>query len=95
MREKHLRTAVLTARVIDRPMRPLFPKDYRNDVTLNNLVMSCRSGMPSGAACYAWVLRLQPAFLIFRLTDRCATTQVGMVDGEFVVNPSQAQWDNG
>ena len=32
--------AVLTARVIDRPMRPLFPKDYRNDVTLNNLVMS-------------------------------------------------------
>ena len=32
--------AVLTARVIDRPMRPLFPKDYRNDVTLNNLVLS-------------------------------------------------------
>ena len=32
--------ATLTSRVIDRPMRPLFPKDYRNDVTLNNLVMS-------------------------------------------------------
>ena len=32
--------AVLTARVIDRPMRPLFPKDYRNDVTLDNIVMS-------------------------------------------------------
>ncbi len=32
--------AILTSRVIDRPMRPLFPKDYRNDVTLNNLVMS-------------------------------------------------------
>ena len=32
--------AILTSRVIDRPMRPLFPKDYRNDVTLNNMVMS-------------------------------------------------------
>ena len=32
--------AILTSRVVDRPMRPLFPKDYRNDVTLNNMVMS-------------------------------------------------------
>ena len=37
---KHSEHAILTSRVIDRPMRPLFPKDYRNDVTLNNMVMS-------------------------------------------------------
>lgn len=40
VRERHHENAILTDRVIDRPMRPLFPKDYRNDVTLNNLVMS-------------------------------------------------------
>ena len=46
--------AILTCRVIDRPMRPLFPKDYRNDVTLENLVLICRSGLCTGAYGYAW-----------------------------------------
>ena len=48
--------AILTSRVIDRPMRPLFPKDYRNDVTLNNLVMAVDPELQSGSGCYAGVL---------------------------------------
>ena len=60
--------SVLTARVIDRPMRPLFPKDFRNDVTLNNLVMrSTRSAVRSLSPCLAAPLR--PASPIFHLTD--------------------------
>ena len=39
--------AILTARVIDRPMRPLFSKDYRNDCTLNNLVLSVDNYVPT------------------------------------------------
>ena len=86
--------AVLTSRVIDRPMRPLFPKDYRNDVTLNNLVMSvdpeCRPELvamlgSSIATCISDVPFDGP----------CAMTQMGLVDGEFIVNPSQKQWDEG
>ena len=46
--------AILTSRVIDRPMRPLFPKDYRNDVTLNNLVMSVDPDVRTGGCCHAW-----------------------------------------
>ena len=46
--------AILTSRVIDRPMRPLFPKDYRNDVTLNNMVMSVDPECSSRAYGYAW-----------------------------------------
>ena len=86
--------AVLTSRVIDRPMRPLFPKDYRNDVTLNNLVMSvdpeCRPELvamlgSSIATCISDVPFDGP----------CAMTQVGLIDGEFIINPTQEQWDEG
>ena len=86
--------AVLTSRVIDRPMRPLFPKDYRNDVTLNNMVMSvdpeCRPELTamlgsSIATCISDIPFDGP----------CAMTQVGLVDGEFIINPSQEQWKNG
>ena len=86
--------AVLTSRVIDRPMRPLFPKDYRNDVTLNNLVMSvdpeCRPELvamlgSSIATCISDVPFDGP----------CAMTQVGLIDGEFIINPTQKQWDEG
>ena len=86
--------AVLTSRVIDRPMRPLFPKDYRNDVTLNNMVMSvdpeCRPELvamlgTSIATCISDIPFDGP----------CAMTQVGMTDGEFVINPSQEVWDKG
>ena len=86
--------AVLTARVIDRPMRPLFPKDYRNDVTLNNMVMSV------DPECRPELLAMLGSAIATSISDipfcgPCATTQIGMVDGEFVVNPSQADWDNG
>ena len=86
--------AVLTSRVIDRPMRPLFPKDYRNDVTLNNMVMSvdpeCRPELTAmlGAA-------ISTAISDIPFDGPCAMTQMGLVDGELIVNPSQAQWDNG
>ena len=86
--------AVLTSRVIDRPMRPLFPKDYRNDVTLNNMVMSvdpaCR---PELVAMIGAAIATSSADIPF--DGPCAMTQMGMVDGEFVVNPSQEQWKNG
>ncbi len=86
--------AILTSRVIDRPMRPLFPKDYRNDVTLNNMVMSV------DPACRPEIVGMIGAALVTHISDipfdgPCAMTQMGLVDGEFIVNPSQEQWDNG
>ena len=86
--------AILTSRVIDRPMRPLFPKDYRNDVTLNNMVMSV------DPACRPELVAMLGAAIATSISDipfcgPCATTQVGMVDGELVINPSQEQWKNG
>ncbi len=86
--------AILTDRVIDRPMRPLFPKDMRNDVTLNNLVMSvdpeCR---PEIVAMIGTALSVHISDIPF--DGPCAMTQMGLVDGELIVNPSQEQWDNG
>ncbi len=86
--------AILTSRVIDRPMRPLFPKDYRNDVTLNNMVMSvdpqCR---PELVAMIGSAIATSISDIPF--CGPCATTQVGMVNGEFIINPSQEQWKNG
>ena len=86
--------SVLTARVIDRPMRPLFPKDYRNDVTLNNMVMSVDpEARPELVAMLGAAMSTCISDIPF--DGPCAMTQVGMVDGEFIINPSQAQWDNG
>ena len=86
--------AVLTARVIDRPMRPLFPKDYRNDVTLNNLVLSVDpENRPELLAMIGSAIATCISDIPF--CGPCAMTQVGMENGEFVVNPSQAVWDNG
>ncbi|MBQ1721037.1 MAG: polyribonucleotide nucleotidyltransferase [Lachnospiraceae bacterium] len=86
--------AILTARVIDRPMRPLFPKDFRNDVTLNNLVMSvdpeCR---PEIVAMIGTAVATSISDIPF--DGPCAMTQVGMIDGQFIINPSQEQWDKG
>ncbi len=86
--------AILTSRVIDRPMRPLFPKDYRNDVTLNNMVMSvdpeCR---PELVAMLGSAIATSISDIPF--DGPCATTQVGMIDGAFVINPNQLQWKNG
>ena len=84
--------AILTSRVIDRPMRPLFPKDYRNDVTLVNMVMSvdpeCNPEIPamlgsSIATCISDIPFDGP----------CATTQVGLINGEYIINPTMAQKD--
>ena len=86
--------AILTSRVIDRPMRPLFPKDYRNDVTLNNMVMSvdpeCRPELVAmlGSAIATCISDIP-------FCGPCATTQVGMINGEFIVNPNQKDWDDG
>ncbi len=82
--------AVLTSRVIDRPMRPLFPKDYRNDVTLNNLVLSV------DPECTPELTAMLGSAIAVAISDipfdgPCATTQVGLIDGSFIINPSQAQ----
>ena len=82
--------AILTSRVIDRPMRPLFPKDYRNDVTLNNMVMSVDPD------CDPEVVAMLGSAIATCISDipfdgPCAMTQIGMIDGEFIVNPTLAQ----
>ena len=82
--------SVLTSRVIDRPMRPLFPKDYRNDVTLNNLVMSvdpeCR---PELTAMIGSALATSISDIPF--DGPIAGTRIGLIDGEFIVNPTADQ----
>lgn len=82
--------AVLTCRVIDRPMRPLFPKDYRNDVTLENLVMSVDQD------CSPELTAMIGAAIATTISDipfdgPISTTQVGLVDGGLVFNPTAAQ----
>ena len=82
--------AILTSRVIDRPMRPLFPKDYRNDVTLNNLVMCV------DPACSPELTAMLGSAIAVSISDipfdgPTATTQVGLIDGEFVFNPNAEQ----
>ena len=81
--------AILTSRVIDRPMRPLFPKDYRNDVTLNNMFMSV------DPQCNPEIAAMLGSSIATCISDipfdgPCATTQIGLVNGEFVINPSLA-----
>ena len=86
--------AILTSRVIDRPMRPLFPKDYRNDVTLNAMVMAvdpeCRPELVGMLGC-----ALATTISDIPFDGPCAMTQMGMKNGEFIVNPSQKDWDEG
>ncbi len=86
--------AVLTSRVIDRPMRPLFPKDMRNDVTLECMVMSV------DPACRPELVAMMGAPLATTISDipfagPCAATQVGLVDGKVIINPGQKEWDEG
>ena len=82
--------AILTSRVIDRPMRPLFPKDYRNDVTLDNLVMSVDPD------CSPELTAMLGSAIATCISDSpfdgpCAMTQVGMIDGQFIINPTSDQ----
>ena len=86
--------AILTSRVIDRPMRPLFPKDMRNDVTLECMVMSV------DPECRPEMVAMLGASIATTISDipfdgPCAATQIGLVDGEVIINPSQIQWDTG
>ena len=86
--------AILTSRVIDRPMRPMFPEDFRNDVTLNNMVMSV------DPACRPELVAMLGTAIATCISDipfdgPCAMTQVGLVDGNLIINPSQEEWDNG
>ena len=82
--------AILTSRVIDRPMRPLFPKDYRNDVTLNNLVLACDPD------CSPEVTAMLGASIATSISDipfdgPIAATRMGLIDGEFIINPTDDQ----
>ena len=82
--------AILTSRVIDRPMRPLFPKDFRNDVLLDNLVMSVDQD------CSPELLAMLGSSLATAISNvpwdgPCASTQVGMINGEFIINPTNAE----
>ena len=82
--------ATLTSRVIDRPMRPLFPKDYRNDVTLDNIVMSV------DPECSPELTAMLGSAIATCISDipfdgPCAMTQVGLIDGEFIINPTSTQ----
>ncbi len=82
--------AILTDRVIDRPMRPLFPKDYRNDVTLENLVLSVdQDCSPELTAMLGSAIAVAISDIPF--DGPTASTQVGLVDGELVFNPTEAQ----
>ncbi len=86
--------AILTSRVIDRPMRPLFPKDYRNDVTIETMVMSV------DPECRPELVAMLGASVSVSISDipfdgPCAMTQIGMIDGELIVNPTQEQWNTG
>ncbi len=86
--------AILTSRVIDRPMRPLFPKDYRNDVTIETMVMSV------DPQCRPELVAMLGASVSVSISDipfdgPCAMTQMGMIDGELIVNPTQEQWNTG
>ena len=86
--------AVLTSRVIDRPMRPLFPKDYRNDVTLDAMVMSVDpQARPELVGMLGCALATTISDIPF--DGPCAMTQVGMQDGKFIINPDQLTWDKG
>lgn len=83
-------SAILTSRVIDRPMRPLFPKDYRNDVLLDNVVLSVDQD------CSPELLAMLGSSLATALSNvpwdgPCASTQVGMIGGEFIINPTNAE----
>ena len=71
-------------------MRPLFPKDYRNDVTLDNIVMSV------DPECSPELTAMLGSAIATSISDipfdgPCATTQVGLIDGEFIINPTAAQ----
>ena len=84
--------AVLTSRLIDRPLRPLFPKNYRNDVQVIATVLSVDQDIPP--AVYAMIgssVALSISDIPF--AGPTAAVVVGMVDGEYILNPTLEQME--
>ena len=85
--------SILHARSIDRPLRPLFPKGYRNDVQIVNTVLSVeQDNLPEILAINGSSLALCLSSIPF--TTPVAAVSVGLVDGEFIINPTVAQREN-
>ena len=85
--------AMITSRMIDRPMRPLFPDDLRNEVTLNNLVLSV--DLDSAPEIIAMLgSSIATAISDVPWNGPLAGVQVGLVDGELILNPNQEQREN-
>ncbi len=82
--------AVLTSRLIDRPIRPLFPEGFRNDVQVISLVLSVdNDSSPEMAAMIGSSLALSVSDIPF--DGPIAGVQIGRIDGEFIVNPNLEQ----
>ena len=82
--------AILTARVIDRPMRPLFPKDLRNDVSIVSTVMSVeQDNAPEFCAMIGSSAAVSVSDIPFN--GPIAAVYVGLIDGEFIINPTVEQ----
>ena len=82
--------AILTSRVIDRPIRPLFPKDYRNDVGIVTTVMSVDiDNSPEVCAMNGASIAISISEMPF--AGPVGAVVVGLVDGEFVINPTLEQ----
>ena len=82
--------AILTSRVIDRPIRPLFPKDFRNDVCVNALVLSVeQDNLPEICAMIGSSVALSISDIPFN--GPTGSVNVGYVNGEIVINPTQEQ----
>ncbi|MBR2877563.1 MAG: polyribonucleotide nucleotidyltransferase [Clostridia bacterium] len=82
--------AILASRCIDRPLRPLFPKDLRNDVSIVTTVMSVeQDNSPEIAAMLGAAIAIQISDIPFN--GPVASVAVGLVDGEIIINPNQAQ----
>ena len=82
--------AILTSRVIDRPIRPLFPKDLRNDVVVNNLVLSVdQDYSPEIVAMIGTSIAISISDIPWN--GPLGGILIGLVDGEVVFNPTEAQ----
>ena len=82
--------AILTSRAIDRPLRPLFPKDFRNDVVIDCLVLSVEQD------CSPEVCAMIGASAALSISDipfggPTAAVSVGFIDGQVIINPTEAQ----
>ncbi len=85
--------AILTSRAIDRPLRPLFPKDFRNDVAIDCLVLSVeQDNSPEVCAMIGSSAALAISDIPFG--GPVGAVYVGYVDGQIIINPTAEQRDN-